>query len=348
MAVTSFPTGHPAAVKHWSKDVFTESLKQTYALRFMGEGENNLIQVNNSMKSSGDRVTIPLLMQPTAAGISGDNTLEGNEEELVTYTDNVYIDQLRHAVRVGGEMTEQRIPWDVRRRARDMLAQWWSDRIDTACIYQLAGYSTETDTRYTGSQAAIAPSTGRTVLAGDAAAGATASLGTTDIYSYSLIDVCVEVAKLANPEIRPVKISGKSYFVNIIHTTQVTDLRRSTSTGEFLDIQKAILQGGMRPEDSPILNGACGIYNQTIIHDSTRIPSGASNTRRAIFGGAQAACVAFGKGSGPNTFSWKEKFFDYDNQFGVAAGTKWGVKKLQFNSADFGVIVATAYTTTHG
>lgn len=347
MAVTSFPVNHNAAVKHWSKDVFTETLKQTYILRFLGESENSLIQIKSDLKKSGDKVTIPLVMQPTGRGKTGDETLEGQEESLVTYTDAVLLDQLRHAVRVGGEMSEQRIPWDIRRRARDMLAQWWSDRFDTAAFYQLAGYSTETDTAYTGSNAATAPSTNRAVLAGDAFGGATASLGSTDIYSYSLIDGLVEKAKLATPAIRPVKVGGKDYYVNFIYTTQVADLRRSTSTGDFLDIQKAVLQGGQRPEDSPIFNGACGIYNQTILHDTVRLPSGLTSTRRAVFAGAQAGAICFGQGSGPNEFSWKEKLFDYDNQFGVKAGSKWGIKKLVFNSEDFGVIVATAYTTTH-
>lgn len=348
MADTEYPVNHPAAQKLWSKTALVETLKMTYLAKFMGSSINSLIQTKEEAKPSGDKITIPLVMIPTGRGQSGDDTLEGNEESLATYTDSVVLNHLRHAIRIDGEMSEQRIPWDVRARAQEVLALWASDRIDTAGMYQLAGDTTQTDTAYTGSQTPTAPSSNRYVLAGDAAGGATASLGATDLYSYSLIDVLAEKAKLATPAMRPINVGGKPMYVNFIHTTQLTDLRRNTSTGEFLDIQKAILNGGLRPGDSAILDGGAGIYNGTIIHDSTRVPSGAANTRRAIFCGAQSAFVAFGRNSGVSSLSWKEKYFDYDNKFGVKCGMIWGLKKAVFNSEDFGVIVATSYAATHG
>ncbi len=57
-------------------------------------------------------------MQLSGAGVAGDGTLEGNEEALTTYSDNIFIDQLRHAVRSAGKMTEQRVPFSIREEAR--------------------------------------------------------------------------------------------------------------------------------------------------------------------------------------------------------------------------------------
>jgi len=109
-----------------------EALKQTYASKFMGKGSDSLIQIkDDTQKSAGDRITCGLRMQLTGAGVQGDGTLEGNEEALTTYSDNVFIDQLRHAVRSGGKMSEQRVPFSVREEARVGLQDWWSDRIDT-------------------------------------------------------------------------------------------------------------------------------------------------------------------------------------------------------------------------
>ena len=86
-----------------------EALKMTLANRFSGEDSDSLLQLKDeTSKSAGDRITTILRMQLTGNGIAGDNSLEGNEESLVTYTQNVLIDQLRHAVRSGGEMSEQR------------------------------------------------------------------------------------------------------------------------------------------------------------------------------------------------------------------------------------------------
>src|SRR6185295_19331782 len=119
MAVSDYPVNHPLAVKIWSRKLIREALKQTWASKFMGTGTDSIIQIRDeTQKGPGDRVTIGLRMQLTGGGVQGDGTLEGNEEALTTYTDNLFIDQLRHAVRSGGRMSEQRIPFSIREEAR--------------------------------------------------------------------------------------------------------------------------------------------------------------------------------------------------------------------------------------
>jgi N4-gp56 family major capsid protein len=92
-----------------------------------------VIQIKEeTSKSPGDRITVGLRMQLTGDGVSGDGTLEGNEEALTTYSDNVLIDQLRHAVRSAGKMTEQRVPFSVREESRMGLQDWFAGRMDAA------------------------------------------------------------------------------------------------------------------------------------------------------------------------------------------------------------------------
>jgi hypothetical protein len=83
------------------------------------------------------------------------------------------------------------------------------------------------------------------------------------------------------------------------------------------------------------------------MHESSRVPltvtTADGNHRRAIFCGAQSAVVAFGQSSPGMKTSWAEELFDYGNQLGVAAGLIWGLKKTQFNSADFGTITVSSY-----
>jgi N4-gp56 family major capsid protein len=118
MATTLYATGNNLAVKVWAKKLFEEALKQTYFSRFMGEGTDNVVQLKNEVaKGPGDRITVGLRMQLSGAGVQGDGTLEGNEEGLTTFTDNVFIDQLRHAVRSAGKMSEQRVTFEVRDEA---------------------------------------------------------------------------------------------------------------------------------------------------------------------------------------------------------------------------------------
>jgi hypothetical protein len=111
MASTSYGVNHPLAVKLWSKKLFHEALKTTWVYKFMGTGTNSLLQITEDLqKSEGDRVRTGLRMLLSGAGVQGDATLEGNEEALTTYYDDIFIDQLRHAVRSEGKMCEKRVP----------------------------------------------------------------------------------------------------------------------------------------------------------------------------------------------------------------------------------------------
>src|SRR5262245_35488429 len=124
----------------------------------MGPSSDNLIQIKpETSKGPGDRVRVTLRMQLTGDGVQGDGMQEGNEEALTTYTDDLLINQLRHAVRSEGKMTEQRIPFEIREEAMMGLSDWWADRIDTWAFNQLAGYTVQTDTRYTGHNSVTAP-----------------------------------------------------------------------------------------------------------------------------------------------------------------------------------------------
>lgn len=99
MAVTSYGVNDPEAVKRWSLKTMREALKMTMASKFMGDDSNSLLQVKDELnKAAGDRITCILRMQLSGNGVSGDDTLEGVEESLTTYTQNILIDQLRHAV----------------------------------------------------------------------------------------------------------------------------------------------------------------------------------------------------------------------------------------------------------
>lgn len=349
MAATDYPVSSPLAVKRWSSELMKETLKKTFALQFMGEGSNNILQIKTEVsKDAGDRITFGLRQQLTGAGVQGDGTLEGNEEALVTYSQNVTIDQLRHAVRSGGKMSEQRVPFSVRDEARDGLSDWWSDRIDAWMMNQLAGNTGVSDVRYTGMQATTAFDGDHVVYAGTGSTSTEAAISnsTDQLFTLTLIDKAVEKAKIATNQMRKVTVGNKDYYVMFLHPYQVTDLRTSTATGQWLDIQKAAMTGG-RVDDNPIFTGALGVYNGVILFESIRVPSVVANTRRAILCGAQAAVMAFGRNYGKNTFSWKEELFDYENQLGVSGGCIGGLVKTRFNGSDFASVVVTTRAVAH-
>lgn len=352
MSTTDYPVNHPSARKHWGDELFKEALKDTFAFRFMSEDSNGLVQVRmDTKKDKGDRVRNSLRVQLTGDGVSGDSTLEGNEESLQVYTDDFLVDQQRHAVRSGGEMSEQRVPWEFREEAKDALKDWWSARFDIAFFNQISGNTAQSDLKYTGNNATVAPSSGNIIMEVTDAGGTTASLSTVDTFSIKYIDWAVELAKNATYPIRPITIGGKSFYVLFLHDYQLTDLRReySSNGGGWGDLHAAALAAG-NMTGNPIFSGAAGMYNNTIIHSTSRLPTagGVANTRRAVFCGAQACSIGFGKQSQVGAqFDWTESSFDYGNQLGVAGKTIWGLKKNVFNGVDLSTIVIPTYAAAH-
>ncbi len=357
MAITSYGVNDALSNKIWAKTLTVEALKETYFNKFMGTSASSMIHRKDELsKSHGDKITFALRTQLSGDGRTENQVLEGFEESLTTYSDSLVINELVHAVRVKGEYSidRQRVPFNMRAEAKDGLKDWFSNRFDTVMMNHLAGYTLVTDARYNGNNAILAPSTNRIVRSvgtDDASVQADA----TKVFTLALIDKCREAAAVSTPLIRPMRVDGDSMYCMFLHPFQVYDLRTSTSTGQWLDIQKAAMAGG-KVDSNPIFDGSLGVYNNVVLHESTRVPNGISNagavqanTRRAIFCGAQAGAVGWGqKFSGLEShYKWVEEMFDYERELGVSAQTIWGLKKTRFNSEDFGTIVATTYAAAH-
>jgi len=354
MATTGYSVNNNLTNKLWAKKLNVEVLKDAYISKFIGKGADSLVQYReDTNKDKGDRIRNGLRMQLTGAGVLEDNTLEGQEEQLITYSDDLLINQLRHAVRSDGKMSEQRVLFDLRTEAKAGLKDWWTDRLDTMFFNQVCGYTVQTDLRYTGMNTPTAPDSNHIMRAGNVSADESIT-GTASVMSLSFIDYCVERAKTLTPAIRPIKTELGDYYVMFVHPYQATDLRTNTNTGQWLDIQKAAMTGGQTTKN-PIFTGALGVYNNTILHESARVTNGVNSStgaavttvRRAVFAGAQAACIAFGGEDGPDTMSWTEETFDYGNQLGVAVGAILGMKKSVYNSTDFATIVCSTYAAQH-
>jgi N4-gp56 family major capsid protein len=346
MASTSFATGNNLTVKLWGKAAFEDAVKPTIFGKLMGTGDSAIVQIKDELnKQAGDRVRFRLRALPSGAGKTGDETLEGNEEGLSYSYDDLSIDTMRHAVKVDLNMNQQRVNFDLRSDAKAALEEWWQERLDSYFIKILSG-----DTAITFANTATAPTTNRVVYGGNATS--TGTIDSSDTMSLTVIDKCVEKAKLASPTFRKGKFGGKTAFVMILHPYQVYDLRTSTSTGQWLDIQKAAMMGG-QVESNPIFTEALGVYHGVVLVESTRIKTysdwgaGSVAGARALFLGAQAGICAFGKGYDYDRLKWVEKKFDYEAKFGVASTLLWGLKKTVLNSEDFGVIAVDTAAAAH-
>jgi len=359
MSATAYPAGHPLAQQLWAKKLYVEALRNTYIWDFLGKSADSVIHWRTEVqKDAGDRVTVGLRAQLTGAGVSGDGTLEGNEEALATFSDTVIVDQLRHAVRSAGKMSEERVPFSVREEAMSGLKDWFADRLDTAFFNQIAGNTAQTDVRYTGMQAVVAPDANHIFRPNSRTTDEALTSG--DEMTLAIIDRMVAratqftTAAGTGVPMRPISYKGGKYFVMFLHDNQVFQLRTQTNAGQWADITKARVTGG-EMDSNPLFAGGdyVGLYNGVVLHKAPRVPNGVNSTtgaavanaRRAILVGAQAAAFAVGQGSAdPQKMSWVEETFDYGNQLGVSAGLIFGLKKLRFNSLDFGTFVASTFS----
>ena len=316
MAYTAYGVNDALAVKLWSKYLAVEALKATDIAPLIGDSANSIVYLKSeTQKSKGDKITCGLRMQLSQDGFTENEVAEGNGESLTTYSDSLFVNELGFNVGVKSENTidAQRVQFDLRAEARDALSDHFAKRMSLTFFNQVCGNTAATDTKYTGLNATIAPTSTRIIRAGSQANDQ--SLTSSNTFTLDLIDKAVEMANTATPKIRPATIGGKKMFVCYLHDYQVTDLRINTSTGQWLDIQKAAMAGG-QTTGNPIFTDALGVYHDVVLRKAIDIPLGCnsstpttavSNTRRAVLLGAQAAHMAFGMRSAPYRWRWNEE-----------------------------------------
>lgn len=359
MTATVLPFGDPRAQKRWAALLSVEAMKKSYFTRkFVGEEANNIIQRKTELESdAGDRVSFDLSVMLRNKPTIGDNRVKGKEENLRFFTDEVVIDQARHAVSAGGKMSRKRTVHDLRKVARDRLSDYWSQYIDELHFIYLSGarginqdYIETTDFTGHAGNAIQAPDDQHILYGGSATSKAT--ITNTDKMSRALIERAVTKSRMMRAldpntaNMLPVMLEGEARYVIIMTPQQEYDLRAADAQG-WLDIQKAAAAAEGR--DNPIFKGGLGMVNNVILHShesvirfsdygaGTNLPAA-----RAIMLGRQAGVVAYGTAGGLR-YDWKEEEDDYGNEPTVVAGTILGVKKTRFNSKDFGVIALDTY-----
>lgn len=326
------------AIQLYSVEIFHEAKRLNFFGRFIGENPNSMIHMKrNLIKEKGDRIQFNLVTKLTGSGRSADSDLEGNEESMTFYNDTVLVDQLRHAIRLAGKMTEQRTKVPLREEAKSELARWWADKFTEWIFKKLSGTTLADGASTTVGEAATANS--NIIYGGDAQAAN--QLDDTDTFTLALLDKAKVVAKTGLQltttkwKIRPLMIDGKEYYVSILHPYSIYDLRGTD------DWKQAQREANVRGMENPLFSGASGIWNGVIIfeHDQVVLTTtggagGDVQYANNLFLGAQAGLLAIAQES-PD---WVEKTFQYGNEWGVATGMVMGFDKARFNSLDFAVI----------
>lgn len=348
----------------WEKELFADVMRNLFFNNrsMIGTGMNNIVQVKEDLtKQKGDRITFGLGARLSGSGVTGDNELEGNEEAINYYYDVVLIDQIRQAVRLQGNLDEQKAAYDCREEAKEKGSIWLAEFIERQIFMKLGGVGTTTLTDVassTYSANAAWSNTPDAVPAAHEAAGTGAryicacstgidAIAATDTLTTTIITKAAVKAKIANPRIMPIRVDGQDFYVMFIHPWQAADLKVSTAWAQ------AQREANIRGDKNPIFSGALGVWDGVIIHEHEFVPTGATSTIfatggtttnarvfRSLLCGQQACLMAnaSNRGRGVVPTFMVEETFDYQNKVGYAVGYMGGIQKATFNSKDYAVI----------
>lgn len=352
--------------KVWSRDVWSHAREKMFISRFMGTGQNAMIQRIPELTKTerGAEAIVTLVPDLEDDGVVGDSMLEGNESAMKSFQEKLQIDQLRNAVRNTGRLADQKTVVNFREQAKDKLAYWLADRSDQLAFLTLAGldYSNHTygGTRPAGNQLASlafnadvsAPSSDRylQISGAELVDGDNSALTAADTIGYRHIVNMQATAKTRY--VRGIRgKAGAEVYHLFLHPRAMARLKLDE---DFINNAR---HAGVRGDGNTLWAGGDSYsVDGLMVHEFRHVPNtlmatsgnkwGATGTVdgcRGLLCGAQAlAMIDLDSGY------WDEDDFDYKNSYGVAYGKMFGMKKPKFKNAkmtvdgtvkqDYGVI----------
>jgi len=360
----------------WSRDFWKVARNQSFINQFAGAGSNAMVQrvTELTKNQKGTKANITLLADMTGDGITGDNTLEGNEEALRAFDISIGLDQLRFANRIAGRMADQKTVVNFREQSRDALAYAMADRCDQLAFLTLSGVAYTQ--KNNGGLRATSASAGHELVdlefASDVSAptsdrhrrwdatsglvaGDTTAVAGADKIGYRTI---VELKAYAKDNyIRGIRGAGNQETFHMFVTPQQMAALKLDS-----DFLANVRNAGVRGTSNSLFSGSASLMvDGVMIHEfrhvfntsgattGTSANAGAAGYKwgadadvvggRALFCGAQALALA-----DIGLPEMVEDTFDYGNQSGISVGKIFGLRKPKYNSdisgsiQDFGVI----------
>jgi len=340
MAQTVAATG--LTPQQWDSQYFREMLNANIFKPYMGTKSNSIIQVKNVLqKLQGDSVTFALRNKLINSATRGSDTLEGNEEKLLTRSQKVIIDQYRHAILIP-VLEEQFSAIPLREAGKDGLMDWNMeldrDKI-IAALSTINGvlYGTATEAE---KDAWLVDNADRVLFGalksndsgpGDHSAGLANIDNTADKLTPGALSLMKRMAKTASPKIGPLKprkggVTSDSYVV-WAPSLLIRDLANDTT---FMQANREARQRGKL---NPIFAGADYIYDNMAIIEVEDIPvltgvgAGGIDVAPCYLLGRQAIGMVYAKH--PETI---EEMKDYKDKQGIAVRQWYEIEKLRFGT----------------
>jgi N4-gp56 family major capsid protein len=284
-------------LKKWSQTLFQDVWAEAFFPRFTGTGANSIIQTNTSLKGkgAGDRVRFPIIYKLGGDPKIDNEKLQGNEDSLTEDYMDITVHMYRKGIRIDSFDHRSYQAWyDMRKEAKDQIKNWYIEFFDRDIFTKLTA----------------TPSAGRVVAA-------------TGGITLDTISGLKEMARMADPKIRPIKVDGKDHYILVMHPYAARQLKMSD---EWKRIQTF---AGNRGGSNRLFDGSLGMYDNVVLFEhefvATDNPLNPTTANNVLLG-AQAGVLAEQR-----DYFWKEDHTtDYGYEVGVMAGCIRGFAKTQF------------------
>lgn len=350
-ADTGIDSSDAIARKEFNEGVFEEYLDKMAYTPFMGTNSEAIIHVNEDLsRKKGDAVTFNFEEALDGEGVEGDSTMEGNEEQLNYFGQQVVLNRFKNAVRTRGKLSDQRFAFEIMGRLRPALTRWLAQKgeskisdaysaVASGLIYGDASAAQRNTWHDNNSDRVLYGASTANFVAGDHAASLANVDGTNDILSTGIISLAKRLAQRSNPKIRPIKIEGgEEWYLMFVDELASRDLKEGTAW------QQAQREAQLRGRDNPIFTGMLGTWDGVILKEAPKtlnlagVGAGSINVANNVLVGAQSILWAQGGEDGGQQVSMVEEKFDYGNKTGVQIASMYEVEKAFFNDKQHGVI----------
>jgi N4-gp56 family major capsid protein len=344
MANFALTSGNEA--QKWDSEFFSEYVRYSGFVPYMGEGSNSVIVVKKELASGGKTINIPLIGAATGAGV-GTGQLEGNEINLGNFNHPITLDWVRNAVVVSKDQ-EHYSEFSVREAAKEALDGWARKRLRDDLITALSSvtgvaYGSATEAQRDAwldtnldrvLYGAARSNVSQSAPAGGATNDHSASLlnvdGTNDLLTAKAISLMKVIAKTANRAIMPTRVKNaqaQEFYV----------LFTNSNNFYYLSQDPVMVQANRdareRNLDNPLFQGGDLVWDGVVIKEIPEMPNvgnvGAASVAvaPAYMCGAQALAVAWGQMT-KSTLDVR----DYGFLNGVGIEEARGVNKVLFGT----------------
>lgn len=237
-----------AIPEHWDTKVRRDAARKAFWDKFEGKEASGMpiIVRNDFTKQPGDLVHVQVVSQLGGDGVTGENTLEGNEEKLSLGQFDLSVDWLRHAVAFTKKATKE-ANFNAVMASNELLSSWLARYKDWDMFNQL-----------------ITTATPDTLYANDATSDAT--LGTNDTFGTTELDrLHLALKRKGAIPIRTIRKGKEEVPIFGCVISEVDEYNLSADT-VWIDTVRNAASLYKSVEDHPLFIMSIGLYRGMLVY----------------------------------------------------------------------------------